>query len=221
MNSLFHPDSKAMRIGYKLADLMILQLAVLLACIPVVTAGAAFSAMHYTLLKLYRNQERSVWKDFWYSFRCNFRQATIIGLIYIGILLFLYMDLRLIIIVNHPYLNLAIYFLPIPLFLAVLSLSWVFVLQSRYENTIGKTLRHSLLMIFSHPLYTITNAVLMAAPLLLIALSVNLISVVFFLGFTLPGFLRSILYSRIFDRLENTDWQMRETEENIIDEKGE
>lgn len=214
MNRLFHPDSKAMRIGYKLADLMIIQAAVLLASIPIVTAGAAFSAMHYTLLKLYRNQERGVWKEFWKAFRTNFRQSTVIWLIYIGVFLFLYIDLRLIALVNLPYLNLAVYFLPIPLLLTVLGLSWVFVLQSRYENTIGKTIRHSLLIILSHPLYTVINAILMAIPLLTTLLYIPLIPFVFFLGFSLPGFLRAILYSRIFDKLEGTDWRKQQSEGN-------
>ena len=213
--NLFHPDSKPMRIGYKLADLMIIQAAVLLASIPIVTAGAAFSAMHYTLLKLYRNQERGVWKEFWQAFRTNFRQSTVIWLIYIGVFLFLYIDLRLIALANLPYLNLAVYFLPIPLLLTVLSLSWVFVLQSRYENTIGKTIRHSLLIILSHPLYTVINTILMAIPLLTISLYLPLIPLVFFLGFSLPGFLRAILYSRIFDKLEGTDWRKEQYEDNI------
>lgn len=212
--NLFHPDSKPMQIGYKLADLMILQAAVLLASIPIVTAGAAFSAMHHTLLKLYRNQERSVWQEFWQAFRSNFRQGTVIWLIYIGVFLFLYVDLRLIVTVNLPYLNLAVYFLPIPLLLTVLSLSWVFVLQSRYENTIGKTIRHSLLMIFSQPLYTLINTLLMIFPLIAVLIYPPLISLVFFLGFSLPGFLRTMLYSRVFDKLEGTDWRKEQLEEN-------
>lgn len=215
MSSLFHPESKAMRIGSKLADLMILQIAVLLASLPIITAGAAFSAMHYTLLKLYRNQERGVWKEFWQAFRTNFRQSTVIWLIYIGVFLFLYIDLRLIFSANLPYLNLIIYFLPIPVLLGFLSLSWVFVLQSRYENTVFKTLRHSLLMILSQPLYSLINLLLMAAPLILLSVYPATIPFIFFLGFTLPGFIRAILYSRIFDRLEGTDWRKQQTQDMI------
>ncbi len=201
-----------MRYGYKLADLMVLQLAVILASLPVVTAGAAFTAMHYVLLRMYRDQERSIWKEFWHAFRTNFRQATLLWLIYLGTFLLLYVDLRLIVITDFPYLKLAVYLLPIPLLLTLFSLSWVFILQSRYENTIGKTIRHSLLMILSHPLYTLINTLLMFTPLLLIALSSALIPLAFFLGYSLPGLLRAILYSRVFDKLEGTDWRKQQAE---------
>lgn len=211
--NLFHPDSKPMRIGYKLADLMILQAAVLLASLPLVTVGTAFSAMHYTLLKLYRNQEQGVWRDYWKSFRSNLRQSIIIWLIYIGIFLFLYIDLRLIIAANLPYLRLALYLLPIPFLLTVCSMSWVFVLQSRYENTIGKTIRHSLLLTFSRPLYTIMNVLFMVCPFLILLINVSLIPLLFFLGFSLPGFLRAAVYSRVFDALENTDWRKEQSQE--------
>lgn len=212
MNSLFDPESKAMRLGYKLADLMVLQLAFLLASLPVITAGAAFTAMHYVLLKIYRNQEGSIWKDFWSAFRANFRQAALLWLIYLGVFLLLYFDLRLIVVTDLPYLKLSVYFLPIPLLLTILSLSWVFVLLSRYENTIGKTIRHSLLMILSHPLYTLINVILMLMPLLLVYLSTTLIPLVFFLGYSLPGLLRAIFYSRIFDKLESADWRKQRAE---------
>ncbi len=212
MNSLFNPDSKVMHYGYKLADLMVLQLVVILASLPVVTAGAAFTAMHYVLLRMYRNQEGNIWKEFWYAFRTNFRQATLLWLIYLGVILFLYIDLRLIIVADLPYLKLAVYFLPFPLLLTILSLGWVFVLQSRYENTVGKTIRHSLLMVLSHPLYTLINVVLMFVPLILTGLSYALIPLVLFLGYSLPGLLRAILYSRVFDKLEDTDWRKQQAE---------
>ena len=212
MNNLFHPDSKVMRCGYKLADLMILQLSVILACLPVVTAGAAFSAAHYVLLKMYRNQEGSVWKEFWHSFGANFRQATTLWLIYLGVVLFLYVDLRLIIAADLPYLTLALYFLPFPLLLTVLSLSWVFILQSRYENTVGKTIRHSLVMVLSHPLYTLINILLLFAPLFLVCLSSAAIPFILFLGYSVPGLVRAVLYSRIFDKLEGTDWRRQQVE---------
>ena len=213
MNSLFNPEGKAMNIGYKLADLMVLQIAVILASLPIITAGAAYTAMHYILLKMYRNQEGNIWKEFWRAFRSNFRQSTLLWLIYLGVILFLYVDLRLIVVTDLPYLKPAIYFLPFPLILTIFSLSWVFILQSRYENTIGKTIRYSLVIILGHPLYTAINLLMLTIPLFLIYLSSALIPVVFFLGYSFPGFVRAILYSRLFDKLEDTDWRKQQAEE--------
>ena len=191
---------------------MILQLTVILTSLPFVTAGAAFSAAHYVLLKMYRNQEGSVWREFWHAFRANFRQATLLWLLYLGVILFLYVDLRLIIASHLPPLQFAAYLLPFPLLLTALSLSWVFILQSRYENTIGKTIRLSLLMVLSHPLYTIINILILSLPLFLVYFFSAAIPFILFLGYSLPGLIRAILYSRIFDKLEGTDWRKQSSE---------
>ena len=96
MHNLFHPDSKIMQYGYKLFDLLSLQLAVVLFSLPVITAGAAFTAMHFVLLRIYRDQSVSVWKEFFSAFRGNFKQSTIIWALILFLLAFLYVDYRLI-----------------------------------------------------------------------------------------------------------------------------
>ena len=54
---IFAIDSPLMNILSKIADLMILNLITLVMCIPIVTAGASFTAMHYCCLKLARGHE--------------------------------------------------------------------------------------------------------------------------------------------------------------------
>ena len=63
------------------------------------------------------------------------------------------------------------------------------------------------MIVFLHPLYSIINVILMLSPLALLAISYKTIPVVFFLGHTLPGVMRAILYSKIFDHLEGTNWR--------------
>ena len=49
-------DSPFMQVMGKVADLMILNLLTIVCCIPIITAGAAFTAMHYQVLKIVRNE---------------------------------------------------------------------------------------------------------------------------------------------------------------------
>lgn len=207
MNNLFHPDSKLMQYGYKLFDLMSLQLAVMLFSLPVVTAGAAFTAMHFVLLRIYRDQSTSVWKEFISAFRKNFKQSTIIWILVLLVSAFLYIDYRLIAVSDISWIKPIIYLLFIPIIYLILGVGWVFVLQSRYDNSVGRTIKNALAAVFSYPFYTLINVILMATPLILLVISFRTIPLLFFLGFTLPGILRANLYSRFFDDLEGTNWR--------------
>ena len=74
--SIFDPEGPLMGTLAIIADLAILNLITLLCCVPVITAGAAMTAMHYVLLKIVRQEEGYITADFLRSFRQNFRQAT-------------------------------------------------------------------------------------------------------------------------------------------------
>ena len=204
MNNLFHPDSKFMQLGYKLFDLISLQLATILFSLPIITAGAAFTAMHRVLLQIYREQSPAVWKEFVSSFRANFKQSTILWIGFLGLIVFLYIDLRLI---SASDLAWASHLLLIPGIYLLLSLSWLFVLQSRYTNTVMQTVKNALTMVFLKPFHTLIGTILMSTPVILLTISYRTVPVVFFLGYTLPGIIRSILYSQIFDHLEGVNWR--------------
>uniref|UniRef100_UPI004055B61E YesL family protein n=1 Tax=Acetatifactor sp. TaxID=1872090 RepID=UPI004055B61E len=80
---LFDLDSPIMRILSRITDVLVLNILTFICCIPIVTAGASFTAMHYMALKLARNEETYLVKGFLKSFKQNFKQATIIWLIFL------------------------------------------------------------------------------------------------------------------------------------------
>ncbi len=207
MRELFNPDGKIMHYGRKLAYLMWIQLLTLLCCIPLVTIGASVTAMHKVLLQVYRNQEGNITKTFFGAFISNFTQATVIWVGYLVMLVALYLDYRLTANATSYVLLGLRWLVPVALILMALVLSWVFVLQSRYQNSILGTLRLSVAACIAHPLYTVFSVALMCLPAFVLALSWRLAPFVFFFGFTAPGLLRATLYSKIFDDLEDTDWR--------------
>ena len=81
MGKIFDMDSPVMRFLSRMADLMIMNLVVTICCIPIVTIGASITAMHYVMLKLVRGEDGYIVKDFFKSFKQNFKQSTIIWLI--------------------------------------------------------------------------------------------------------------------------------------------
>ncbi len=210
-------DSKFVRFGNKLTDLMLLQFATLLCCLPIVTIGASFTAMYHVLLKMYRDEEPYVFREFFKAFKSNFKQSTIIWLIYIGFFAALYLALVLILNVDSAALRLGIYLLPIPLIVGILSLNWVFILQSRYENSILQTIKNALIVALGRPIRTFTMLVLNLSPMLVLIITLNLALVVLVLGLSGPGFINAIFFSQFFDQQEGTNWR-KERAQQMLDE---
>lgn len=68
----------------KVWDLMVLNVLFLLCSLPVVTIGPAATAMHYALRR-WREQQGEIVKDFFRSFRQNFRQGLILWLVFLAL----------------------------------------------------------------------------------------------------------------------------------------
>ncbi|MCD8068175.1 MAG: YesL family protein, partial [Lachnospiraceae bacterium] len=83
MGGIFNLDSKFMRALSKLADLMWVNILTLVCCIPIFTIGASFTAMHTVVYKLYKNEEGYITREFFKAFKSNFRQSTLMWLIYL------------------------------------------------------------------------------------------------------------------------------------------
>lgn len=61
----------------KLAECMILSLLWIVCSLPVITFGAATSALYYCAVKVLRKDEGSAFKDFWRAFRSNLNQSIL------------------------------------------------------------------------------------------------------------------------------------------------
>lgn len=203
MWNFLRPDSKLMFYANKFCDIITLNLVMLVFCIPVFTIGTAVTAMHYVLLKILRDELSSgVIHTFGTAFKNNFKQATLLWLIYLPLGILLVLDLLLF---NKG-------FLPLPgilknLLIAlsivwILTTNWALILQSRYDNAIKATIRNSFLFCLFHPLDSIFISAVLCMPFVLIVFLPQLTPVVLFCGFGLSGILSAALYNRIFIRHE-------------------
>ena len=83
--SVFEEGSPFQVFLNKMTDLLILNLITLLLCLPVITAGAALTAMHYVLLKMVRGEEGYIVKSFFRAFKREFRQATVMWIVFMAL----------------------------------------------------------------------------------------------------------------------------------------
>ncbi len=85
----FSYESKFSQLLLKLSYSCYLNLLWLICSIPIVTIGASTTALYYASLKLIREEDNKVARQFFHSFRENFKQATVLWLILLGVGLFL------------------------------------------------------------------------------------------------------------------------------------
>lgn len=195
-------DSPLMHFLGKMADLMILNLLTLLCCIPIFTAGAAFTAMHYQVLKIVRDEECYVAKGYFKAFRENFRQATAIWLIMLLIAAVLGADFY---IMYKSDIEFHVIFRAIMGAIAiftVFTLLYVFPAQAKFANPVFRTIKNALAMSILQAPKTILMAVLYLIPVVLFIYIPNVIPLVILFGFTLPAFLSAKMYNKFFLKLE-------------------
>lgn len=208
---MFNINGKFMHFAMKAADLILLNLLTVICCIPVVTIGAAFSAMHYVLLRLYRDEDGGLLKSFFHAFTANLRQGIVLTLGYLLYFGILAADYALGSRTENPITGIIVYALPILLLLGALSLCWVFALQARYENTVWGTVKTSFAACIAHPIRSVAMTALMVLPFLLLMLTPYMVPALLLFSITLCGLLRVMLYSPVFQTLEKAPDTAEET----------
>ena len=202
----------------KMADLMWLNILTMICCIPIFTAGAAMTALHYTALKIARNEEGYITKDYFKSFKENFRQGTIIWLIQVVIFLVLVGDFY---ILKKAEIELGSKMQVLLIVAAILVLytsMFVYPVLAKFNNTILQTIKNAFFIgVLQFP-KTILMMVLAVAPFLLFIFFEQLTPVVFLFCFSAPAWVAAKLYSKFFKKLED---QMNALEEKVETEPEE
>ena len=217
MGKIFDLNSKFMQTAMKASDILFINILTRICCIPVVTIGPAFTAMHYSLLKLYRDEEGGVFKTYFHSFFSNLGQGILLTLVYLVFFAIMALD--------YYYgknsegvLRLVLYALPFFMIVGCLSLCWVFALQARYKNTIWGTLKTTLAATLAHPIKSLMMTALMICPYLILLITPWGVPIIVCFGPALCGYLRVMLYDPIFKMLEKAR-EPEETEETDGEEE--
>lgn len=201
----------------KLADLMLLNFLTMICCIPIFTAGAAFTALDYMCLKLVRNEENYLIRGYFKAFKENFKQATGIWLIILwvivavagDILIMRYSD------VEFPFIvRMAVLFVSI---VALFTFMYAFPMQAKFVNPVFKTLRNAFMASILQFPKTLLMIVLLFVPFFAVMYMDFMVPIVFLFGFSFHSYLSALLYNKFFRRLEEAVAQgsvQEETEKN-------
>lgn len=202
MGKIFDLDGPVIRFLNKVADLMWLNILTMICSIPLITAGASFTAMHYMALKIVRNEECYITRGFFKSFKENFRQSTILWLIMLVMAAFFATDFY---IIKNSGLEFSNVFTTLLTMLAVMTLFtavMVFPIQAKFGNPVAVTIKNSFVVgILQFP-KTFAMIILKFFPIAVIYLSLGLFPIAFVFGFSLPAYLSAQLYNKTFLKME-------------------
>lgn len=192
-----------MQVLGKVADLMILNLLALLCCIPIVTIGASLTAMHYIALKIARNEDYYIVRGFFKSFKENFKQATIVWLLLLLVIVVLVGDYFIISNATMEFPFFVKVVIAVVGFMALLTATFVFPAMARFENPLWRTLKNAFMMSILQFPKTILMIILNVLPVILTLLFPQIFPLAFLFGLAGPAFGGACLYSKFFLKLED------------------
>ena len=223
---MFNYENPVWQFMGRIADLMILNAMALIFSIPIITIGASWTALYYCTVKIVRKEDTYVWREFWTSFKSNFKQATIIWLILIPFLAILFIDVLMW--YNDPtLLPKVLKVTTVIVICIVLAITiYVFPILSHFENTTRNTLKNAFLVSMINIPYTFYFIFLLLLPIVIVWIDVRFMMLDMLMGLSLPALLASFGWSRIFKKLEppkqeSEDEQDLEDSDSIVKEAKE
>jgi len=204
MSKLFRMDSPLMRFLTKIADLMVLNILFCVTSIPLITIGASWTALYSVTLKMVRDEEDSVSRSYFRSFRQNFRQATLLWLGVLVVLALLVLDIR---VLNGMAEGTAPGLLRVGVeilaLLGIMVLQYLFPSLARFEASLADTLKNACMMALAHLPKTalMTAAAVGAVWITLINNTTIAVGLMVWplIGFSLMAFGNSGILRKIFD----------------------
>ncbi len=197
MGGIFHHDGPLYGFLSKLCDMVILNLLMLVSCLPIVTVGAALTAGYYAAIRSIRGEGR-IARDFWRSFRENLKQATILWLLW---LLAVGGGIAAVWLWGQQLGVFGVLLLALVILLAPVGL-WLFPVLAKFADTTGRILRSGLILCYRHLFRTLAMALSWLIPAAILLLSLYALPGVVLLGIAVPMFLCAALANRVFLKLE-------------------
>ena len=187
----------------RLWDIVLLNLLFLLCSIPIVTIGASLTAMHCVLLQFVRDDDVHFVKDFFKTFKREFRQSTLLWLPMLLIAAVLFADQSMILpgLEGAPRTLLFLASLFFEVFWLLLMI-YLWPLQARYTNPLRQTVKNALLIgVWKFPQTILCAVIYLALPLayMLYEPAQPVVIILYLIcGFSAPGLMADVVVNRVF-----------------------
>ena len=151
----FNYDSPIMQFLSRITDLFILNFLFLICSIPIVTIGAAATALYSVTLKMAKNEESYIFSSFFRAFKSNFKHSTVSWLILLLAGIVLAMDYRAVGIMGGSFQQIFSFLLFFLCIIFLFPAIYIFPYIARFENTIKNSLKNAFIISIAQLPYTV------------------------------------------------------------------
>lgn len=206
--NLFDMNGPLMNALRKLAYIFICNVMFCLLSLPLFTIGASLTALFACMQAVIADDEDDVIiKQFWYSFKQNFRQATVIWLF--CILIFAVLGMYYLIVSSMSGILGQVYRISffVMCFLFLFGFQYFFPLQARYRNKVKNTLKNAwILSIAAFPWTLLSIALVIGVVYISFFMNPAAVNTAVFLwgvvGFGIVAYMNSLFFRKAFQLID-------------------
>lgn len=190
-----------MRALSNIVTLLVINILTVICSIPIFTAGAALSAMHYMIMKMMDGEDGRIPKRYFEQFRANFKTSTPVWLVLLILAIFLWYDYRVLHAGSETPFRLLLVAVFVGAFLLFAIFVWIFPVMARFEGGFGGAFRNAgRLSIGSFP-RTLLMMALWFAITFALSQSWKLLPLYFLFGFSAPAYFSALIYYPVIKRM--------------------
>lgn len=217
MNNLVNIDGPVIKFITKLVYSVWLNILWFICCIPIITIGPSTTALFYCCQKLVNDEDNCITKQFFHSFRQEFKQSAILGVIFTVVGIAIGIDGYAL---YHLHNKSSFWTLVSAVFIVaalvyIVILSWIFPLLARYENTILNSLKNAVILAIRFVICTVVMLIVYFVMLLII---VRFFTPAIIFGMGTCAFINSLLLKNVFIMCEHKEEQNEELSEEQNEE---
>ena len=202
MRKFLNPDSPLMIFLSNLTDIIVLNVLCFICCLPVITIGPSVTAMHYITLKIARDEEIYVLRDYFKAFKENFKQSIIAWMVFLVITAVFFVDYLILKDMGLENTKVFLMIIGAIYLLVCFTMMYVFPLMARFENSLKQTVKNAFFMSILYIFKTVIMAVIYAIPFVLLPLHYNVLMVFLLVGLSGPAYFNSFIWKSIFKKYE-------------------
>lgn len=196
MGGLFNMDNVFFTTIGKVVDIIVLSIIWILLCIPIITIGPATTALYYTIVKVIRRERGYLMREFFTSFKANFKNGAIIGIILSILFLIMYFDRTFALSLGGTKGFLMLSVFNAMIFLLLCITTYIFPILSRFKMGKKQLMKTALFMSMKHLPTTILLVIIVVA----CAIGTYIIPMLFFVTPAVCCLLCSLLLERVFKK---------------------
>lgn len=196
MGNLFNLDNGFFTTINKIVDMVLLSIVWSILCIPIITIGPATAALYYTTVKVVRRERGYLMKEFFRSFRLNFKLGLLSGITITALFLILFFNRNFAseLESNYKFILWSVYnALIILLFLISI---YIFPILSRFKMSYGSLFKTSLFMAIKH----FPTTILIGVIIIVFGLATYLFFILFLIAPAVCALLVSFLMERVLKK---------------------